>query len=63
MPRSTDKFNNWCDGQAGINEMGLLNVARDRVPRIRLRLLWCDGHSGVLIGSGGTRRSDWPART
>ncbi len=21
-----------------------------------------DDHSGVLIGAGGTRRSDWPAR-
>ncbi len=28
-------------------------------------LLWSlrrDEHSGVLIGAGGTRRSDWPAR-
>ncbi len=29
------------------------------VTRIRLRLLRRDDHSGVLIGSGGERRSDW----
>ncbi len=62
MPRSADKFNNWRDDQARINEMGIFNVTHDRVPRIRLWPLWCDGRSGVLIGAGGTRRSDWPAR-
>ncbi len=25
------------------------------------RPLRCDAHSGVLIGEGGERRSDWPA--
>ncbi len=30
--------------------------------RIRLWPLRRDDHSGVLIGAGGTRRSDWPAR-
>ncbi len=32
------------------------------VNRIRLWPLKRDDHSGVLIGAGGTRRSDWPAR-
>ncbi len=32
------------------------------VNRIRLRPLRRDDHSGVVIGAGGTRRSDWPAR-
>ncbi len=31
------------------------------VNRIRLWPLKRDDHSGVLIGAGGTRRSDWPA--
>ncbi len=30
--------------------------------RIRLWPLRRDGHSGVLIGAGGMRRSDWPTR-
>ncbi len=30
--------------------------------RIRLWSLRRDDHSGVLIGAGGRRRSDWPAR-
>ncbi len=30
--------------------------------RIRLWPLRRDDYSGVLIGAGGTRRSDWPAR-
>ncbi len=30
--------------------------------KIRLRSLRRDDHSGVLIGAGGTRRSDWAAR-
>ncbi len=30
--------------------------------RIRLWQLMRDDHSGVLVGAGGTRRSDWPAR-
>ncbi len=33
-----------------------------RVNRIRLWPLRRDDHSGVLIGAGGPRRSDWPAR-
>ncbi len=32
------------------------------VHRIRLWPLRRDDHLGVLIGAGGTRRSDWPAR-
>ncbi len=32
------------------------------VNRIRLWPLRRDDHSGVLIGAGGTRCSDWPAR-
>ncbi len=32
---------------------------RGCVNRLRLRR---DDHSGVLIGAGGERRSDWPAR-
>ncbi len=32
------------------------------VNRIRLWPLKRDDHSGVLIGSGGTQRSGWPAR-
>ncbi len=30
--------------------------------RIRLLSLRHDDHSGVLIGAGGTRRSDWLVR-
>ncbi len=30
--------------------------------KIRVRPLRRDDHSGVLIGAGGTRLSDWPAR-
>ncbi len=37
-------------------------VARGCVNRIHLWPLRRDDHSGVLIGAGGTRRSDWPAR-
>ncbi len=37
-------------------------VPRDCVNRIRLWPLRRDDHSGVLIGAGGRRRSDWPAR-
>ncbi len=37
-------------------------VQRGCVNRIRLWPLRCDDHSGGLIGAGGTRRSDWPAR-
>ncbi len=33
-----------------------------RVNRIRLWPVRRDDHSGVLIGAGGTRRSDWQAR-
>ncbi len=36
-------------------------VLSGRVNRIRLWPLRCDEHSGVLIGAGGKRRSDWPA--
>ncbi len=36
-------------------------VRRGCVNRIRLLPLRHDDHSGVLIGVGGTRRSDWPA--
>ncbi len=32
------------------------------VNKIRLLPLRRDAHSGVLIGAGGTRRSDWPER-
>ncbi len=39
-----------------------LVVSRGRVNRSRLWPLRRDDHSGVLIGAGGTRRSDWPAR-
>ncbi len=41
----------------------LLNGAMTRgcVNRICLWPLRRDDHSGVLIGAGGTRRSDWPA--
>ncbi len=37
-------------------------VPRGCVIRIRLWPLRRDDHSGVLIGVGGTWRSDWPAR-
>ncbi len=37
-------------------------MPRDCVRKIRLWQLRRDDHSGVLIGAGGTRRSDWPAR-
>ncbi len=37
-------------------------VPRGCVNRIRLWPLRRDYHSGVLIGTGGDRRSDWPAR-
>ncbi len=37
-------------------------VPRGCVNRIRLWSLRRDDHSGVLIGAGGERRSDWPAR-
>ncbi len=37
-------------------------MPRDCVRKIRLWPLRRDDHSGVLIGAGGTRRSDWPAR-
>ncbi len=37
-------------------------VPCDCVLRIRLWLLRRDDHSGVLIGAGGERRFDWPAR-
>ncbi len=33
-----------------------------RVNRIHLWPLSRDDHSGVLIGAGGARHSDWPAR-
>ncbi len=33
-----------------------------RVNKIHLWSLRRDDHLGVLIGAGGTRRSDWPAR-
>ncbi len=32
------------------------------VNKIRLWPLRRDDHSGVLLGAGGMRRSDWPAR-
>ncbi len=35
--------------------------ARGYVSKIRLWPLRRDDHSGVLIGAGGARRSDWPA--
>ncbi len=41
----------WCSG-----------VPRGCVNRIRLWPLRRDDHSGVLIGAGGQRRSDWPER-
>ncbi len=37
-------------------------MPRGCVYRIRLWPLRRDDHSGVLIGAGGRRRSDWPAR-
>ncbi len=37
-------------------------VPRGCLNRIRLWPLRRDYHSGVLIGAGGERRSDWPAR-
>ncbi len=37
-------------------------VTRGCVYRIRLWPLRRDDYSGVLIGAGGRRRSDWPAR-
>ncbi len=37
-------------------------VPHDSFPRIRLWPLRRDDRSGVLIGAGGTRRSDWPVR-
>ncbi len=37
-------------------------VPRGCVIRIRLRALRRDYHSGVLIGAGVRRRSDWSAR-
>ncbi len=37
-------------------------VSRGCVNRIRLWPLRRDDHPGVLIGAGGTRRSDWPPR-
>ncbi len=37
-------------------------VSRGCVNRIQLWPLRRDDHSGVLIGAGGTRLSDWPAR-
>ncbi len=39
-----------------------LGVSRGCVNRIRLWPLRRDDHSGVLIGAGGRRRPDWPAR-
>ncbi len=35
-------------------------VPRGCVNRIRIWPLRRDDHSGILIGAGGTRRSDWP---
>ncbi len=37
-------------------------MPRGCVNRIRFWPLRRDDHSGVLIGTGGTWRSDWPAR-
>ncbi len=37
-------------------------MPRGCVNSIRLWPLRLDDHSGALIGAGGTRRSDWPAR-
>ncbi len=37
-------------------------VTRGCVNRIRLWPLRRDNQSGVLIGAGGTQRSDWPER-
>ncbi len=63
------------DSQRRINEAGkfsLMNeitkwrpcsgVSRGYVNRIHLWPLRRDDHSGVLIGTGGTGRSNWPAR-
>ncbi len=65
----------WRDGQRRINEAGKYSLLNDIkrwrscsvVPcgcmnRIRLWPLRHQDHSGVQIGAGGTRRSDWPAR-
>ncbi len=38
------------------------SVPRGCVNRVHLWPLRCDDLSGVLIGAGGARRSDWPAR-
>ncbi len=38
-----------------------LVVPRDSVNKIRIWPLKRDDHSGILIGVGGTWRSDWPA--
>ncbi len=37
-------------------------VSRGCVTRIRLWSFRRDDHSGILIGAGGTQRSDWPVR-
>ncbi len=37
-------------------------VTHGCVNRTLLWLLRRDDHSGVLIGTGGTRRPDWPVR-
>ncbi len=42
--------------------LGKIQPSKRCVTRIRLWPLRRDDHSGVLIGAGGTRRSDWPVR-
>ncbi len=57
------------DGEKQINELyygvpwrSCSGVPRGRVNSIRRWPLRRDDDSGVLIGAGGTQRSDWPAR-
>ncbi len=48
-----------------LNDIKMLScsgVPRGCVSRIRLSPLRRDDHSGVLIGAGGRRRSDWSPR-
>ncbi len=75
MSRSPES--KWHDGQRQINEAGkcirentALDIERWRscsgVPRgcVNRTRFWPhrrDDHSGVLIGTGGRQRSDWPA--
>ncbi len=52
----------WHDGQRRINESGKCSLKKEiQSWRLGSGMLRLSDHSGVLIGAGGERCSDWPA--